>query len=142
MSDLLAPPRPRTDRRAIAAGQAVAAAIAPLIAVVMTAAITADPGTVDRITVANAHPYQLAIDVSAAGERATLAVGTVERERRAVFEEIVDQGERWVFRFSYGGASAGELTITRDELRRANWTIGTPPDAEARLRAAGLAPSA
>ena len=142
MSDLLAPPRPRADRRAVVAGQAGAAALAALIAAVLTAAVTADPGTVDRITVVNPHPYQLAIDVAGEGDRSTMAVGTVERERRAVFEEVIDQGDRWVFRFSYGGAAAGEVAVTRDDLRRSGWTIETPPDAEARLHGAGLAPSA
>lgn len=142
MSDLLAPPRPRSDRRALVAGQSVAAALAALVAVLLTSGLTADPATVDRVTVVNPYPYQLAIDVAGAGERSTMAVGTVERERRAVFERVVDQGDVWVFRFSYAGAVAGEVTVERDELRRANWTIETPAGTEARLRGAGLAPSA
>ena len=112
------------------------------LSAVLTAGVTAVPGTVDRITVVNPHPYQLAIDVAGQGERATMAVGTVARERRAVFEEVVDQGDRWVFRFSYGGADAGEVVVSRDDLRRSGWTIQTPAGSEARLRAAGLAPSA
>lgn len=142
MSDLLAPPRPQADRRAVVIGQAVGAAVAALIAIVLTAGITTDPGTVDRISVTNPHPYQLAITVRGADERSTMTVGTVGRERRAVFEEVVDQRDRWIFRFSYGGAAAGEVAVTREDLRRGDWTIETPPDAEARLRAAGLAPSA
>ncbi len=52
--------------------------------------------------------------------------------------QILDPGPRWVFRFSYGGFVTGELALTRDELRRAGWTLTIPTEVGDRLVAAGF----
>lgn len=103
---------------------------------------TGEPRTFRRLTLQNPTPYLVNVDVSRRGRDGWLDVGSFRRERTRTVEELADQGPQWVFRFSYGGVEAGDLTVSRDQLAREGWRISVPSSVGERLRHAGLAESA
>jgi hypothetical protein len=54
---------------------------------------------------------------------------------------VIDQGEQWVFRFTYGGVDGGELVVPRTELEASGWKVTVPQQFAERMRAAGVGPS-
>ena len=54
---------------------------------------------------------------------------------------MLEQGDTWIFTFSYAGARATELRLSRDALAAADWTVTVPDSVGAALEAAGLDPS-
>ena len=135
---LLPPARPRP--RHVLAG-VLAAALVAAVAVVAAAALR-DPANVVHLSIQNGTDYQVNVEVKGAGDNAWLDLGDVGRGRTTTLEQIADQGAQWVFRFSYGGVDAGELTVSRADLARARWTLVVPPTVGTRLHDAGLRPSA
>ncbi len=101
-----------------------------------------DMPTYRQLTVENPAPYIINVDVTSAERDGWLHVGIVRREGRQTFEGLADPGDQWAFRFSYGGAAVGELSVSRDQLAREGWTITVPAEAAERLRHAGVSESA
>ena len=98
------------------------------------------PAFVERITFVNRGPYD--IHVEASGDRETwTSVTTADRDSTSVGLKVIDQGPIWIFRFTAQGRDGGEVRTTRDELRRASWTIEIPEAVTDRLRDAGASPT-
>ena len=138
MNAVLTPPRSRSPRLVDLIGFAVAIAVAFPVSQLASG----EPSTLRRLTVHNPTPYMINVDVTGAERDGWLDVGVFPRERSRTVEELVDQGRQWVVRFSYGGVEAGELTVSRDQLARDNWTITIPSAVGESLRQAGLSESA
>jgi hypothetical protein len=111
-----------------------------LVMVFWVVACAGPPPRVDRITIANPTGYDLNVDVSAPERSGWLPVAIVEARSEEVTEEVIDQGEVWVFRFSHWGDPVGELSITRDELEGAGWGLEVPEEVEERLQQMGRPP--
>lgn len=122
-----------------------------LVTLVVAWASDATPAVVHRIEIVNPTLFQVEIDVrpattgGALGDGSSggssggwLALGGVRRESSRTVEEILDQGDRWLFRFSYGGVYAGEVQLSRSQLR----TVTVPGSVGDRLAEAGFTPSA
>jgi hypothetical protein len=141
MGPVLTEPRPALGgRRRLLEGIAAGAAVVVLLMVTWLA--NDSPSFVDRVTVVNRTEYSVEAEVAGRGERGWLGLGTVEHGRSATFEQVVDQGTVWVFRFSYGDVPGGEIVVDRPVLERQGWRIEVPAQVATRLRAAGLGPSA
>ncbi len=122
-------------------GRVVAVALA--IAVLFVGSSFLDPARlVPRLTAVNPGPYQVNLEIGRPGSAGWSDLGTVGRASTKVIEEVVDEGSSWVFRFSYGRVPAGELTVSRTQLKGDGWKFTVPPEIFERLRAAGLPPSA
>lgn len=67
-----------------------------------------------------------------------VAVGTVQRATTSTFEEIVDQGDAWIFRFSTQGEDSGELQVARQQLERDGWRIRVPAEVGEQLAVEGV----
>lgn len=141
MPDVLLRPEPRTARRGSVAGAAVLACAVALMLMIAVAQITTLPSGVD-LEVVNPHPYHLNVAVSDARGAGWLSVGTVRRNRAAAYQEVIDQGVTWRFRFTYAGVEAGEVIVNRGTLQHGGWTLTVPDHIAERLAAEGLAPSA
>lgn len=136
--------RSRPTRRPIRGSVlcAVACLAAVTIAVAELAPALAGPAHVPRLRIVNPTAYHLNIDTTDHASGAWLDLGTVGRERSKTVEQVLDQGDRWVIRFSYGGVEAGQIVLSSAQLQAARWVVEAPADASGRLRDAGFAPSA
>jgi hypothetical protein len=139
-------PRTRTQPRSTplrtprpAAGLSLA--IALLVGLRLAPALEVGP-FIPRLTVDNPTPFAVNLQVAGPPGQGSSDVGTVGRETQDVVEQVLDAGDRWVFRFSYGGVDAGEVELSRAVLRAAGWRLSVPPEVAGRLAAAGLTPSA
>ena len=94
-----------------------------------------------RITIENPLPYLINVEVTGVRRDGWFDLGAVGREQTKVVQEVVDQGDKWVFRFSYGGVEGGELLMGRHDLANAGWKITVPAAVADRLRDAGLSES-
>ncbi len=130
--------RPTLARAGLWAGIAAAS----LLSLVVLLESASEPGRVAALTVTNPSPYQVNVEVSAAGDDRWLDLGAVDRERDRTIEELFDFGATWVFRFASGGVDGGRLEVARTALHAAGWKITVPPDVAERFAAAGLKPSA
>lgn len=134
------PYRARTGLRSATLGLA-AGGIAVALLLVLSARLVDDPDRVARVRVTNPTTYQLEVSVGSPERTGAQNLGTVQRDSSRQFDELLDQGERWLFRFSYGGVSAGETVVTRAQLERDRWTVSAPPAASELLAAEEMVPS-
>jgi hypothetical protein len=112
-----------------------------LVMVLWVAACAGPPPRVDRITIVNQTGYDLDVDVAGPERGGWLPVAIVEAHSERVAEEVIDQGEVWVFRFSHWGDPVGELSLTRAELEGASWRVEVPAEVEERLQRLARPPS-
>ena len=134
-------PRPAPARRTGTALLVLGAGVVvALLALALMSAVDS-PDRVSRVTIDNPHEWAATVEVAALGSDDWLGLGTVGRQARQDFEEVLDQGGQWRFRFSYAGTQGGELTISRSELDGRDWTLTVPDSFPERMRAAGLAPT-
>jgi hypothetical protein len=112
-----------------------------VVALLWLAACSGPPPRVDRITIVNPTDYDLNVDVAGPERGSWLPVAIVEAGSEDITEEVIDQGEVWVFRFLHWGDPVGELSLSRDELLRDDWRVEVPGDVEERLQQLGRPPS-
>ena len=133
------PPLP-TRVRTAQVGLAFTVAVVVLLAA-LTISLSRGPSFVPRVTIDNPTVYRLQVDVGSPGESGGLNLGVLPRAGATTVEEVVDRGESWEFRFSYGGQTGGAVTVSRDQLDQEGWRLTVPLQVEERLREAGLPPS-
>jgi hypothetical protein len=103
------------------------------VVVLLVAPLLRTPAHVDRITIDNPHPWPANVEVSAPGDDGWLGVGAVDQQDENGFDAVVDQGDRWIFRFSYAGEHT-ELHVTQRQLERGDWHVTVPDELARRLR--------
>ena len=108
-----------------------------VVALLWLAACAGPPARVDRITIVNPTGYDLDVDVAGPERDGWIPAAIVEAGSERVAEEVIDQGEVWVFRFLHWGDPAGELSVTRAELEGDGWQVEVPEEVEARLQQLG-----
>ena len=143
MSSVVSPSRPAPARRIppkVAAGVALAIAVMAVCLVLVSR--SGSPGQVATVTVANNTPYNIEVSVGKPGSDRRIGLGTARREDRSVFEGVIDQGEQWIFHFSYGGADAGTATLDSEALVAAGFVVDVPATIVDRLTSLGFNPSA
>jgi hypothetical protein len=101
------------------------------------AACSGLPPTVERITIANPTGYALDVDVTSEDRSGWLSVAIVEARSEDVAQDVIDQGDVWIFRFVHWGDPVGELRLTRAELERNGWRVEVPAEVEVRLQEQG-----
>jgi hypothetical protein len=97
--------------------------------------------TIEAITVVNGTNYDLGVDVTDEDREAWLPLATVEAQAERTSEEVIDQGNTWIFRFIHWGEPIGELSLSRSELERDGWRVEVPQDVAERLTNLGRPPS-
>jgi hypothetical protein len=93
------------------------------------------------VSIVALNPTAFAANVDVRGDQRDGWVGlaTVQPESDATVRDVLDQGERWIFRFSYSGYEE-EIELTRVDLDRARWRVEIPAGFEAELRSRGVPP--
>ncbi|MDQ3569191.1 MAG: hypothetical protein M3396_00910 [Actinomycetota bacterium] len=132
-----APLRRRSDILVVLTGALV---LVGVVAVLVPATKTA--GHVASITITNPHRWPAGVEAAAENRQGWVGIGAVDASGTRAFEEVLDQGRVWVFRFSYAGVDGGELVVSRAELEGSQWKVTVPDEFANRLGAAGLGPSA
>lgn len=131
---------PRSDSRARVLNSALLILVAAGIGLFLLGASCSEDDVVDRVTIVNRTPFDVDVQLSDAKKETWLILSRAGRESSTVSELVRDVGPTWVFRFHYGGRDVGEVTIERDELRRARWRLEVPSDVADRMRELGFEP--
>jgi hypothetical protein len=88
---------------------------------------------VDEVTVVNDTDYSANVDVTGRARDGWVDLTAVQPDSTTTVEEVIDQGEVWIFRFDYVGKHEEEVEVTRGELERNDWTVEVPESFEQRL---------
>ncbi len=94
---------------------------------------------VERVAIVNETVYDASVAVSG-DEGGWLGLTTVTAQDTREVREVIDQGETWTFRFSYGRHDPVELRVSRDELADSDWVVEVPVEFEENLRDEGVPP--
>jgi hypothetical protein len=89
---------------------------------------------VDHVKIVNDTDYSANVDLTNTTRDGWLSLTVVEAHSTRRVNEVIDQGEIWVFRFDYVGKHHEEVELSRAELERNEWTIVVPQSFEQRLR--------
>lgn len=96
---------------------------------------------VERVVLVNPTEYDVLVDVRSADGKSWLGLGIAKRDSETLVQEVIDQGETWVFRFSYVGEHLGQDRISRSDLVRNRWRYEIPERVGETLKEKGYAPS-
>ena len=95
---------------------------------------------VDEVTIVNDTEYLANVDVTDKPGDGWLPLTVVEPQSTTAVEEVIDQGEVWIFRFDYIGKYEEEVEMSRRELEESDWTVEVPQSFEQRLLDLGVPP--
>jgi hypothetical protein len=140
MNQLLIEPAPANVRRVgpIARKLGVVLAAAGMLALGLL--LARGPDFVDHVRVTNDSGYDLNVDVTGAERDGWLPISVATGGSTTTTKDVVDQRDTWIFRFSYAGNRAGEVSVSRTDLERRGWSVVVPPAVATRLRAEGILP--
>jgi hypothetical protein len=99
-----------------------------------------DVSFVDSITIVNDTVYPAEAEVTGEDRNGWLRLTLAQQGAETTVEEVIDQGETWIFRFDYIGKHEEEVEISRQELEQDDWTIEVPSSFEQSLRDLGVPP--
>jgi hypothetical protein len=129
-------------RRPVRRTELVGVALTVLLgiaAIVAMASALRVPAHVDEVTFDNPHEWPATIRATDGEADGWHGIGVVDRETEHTFQEIIDQGDTWVFRFSYAGEVA-EVRVSGAQLAEDRWQLRVPDEFADALRAAGVEP--
>ncbi len=101
--------------------------------VVLLGSCSGPSPTVAEVMIVNGTPFDLDVEVNGGDRGSWLPVAIAEAGSTAAAQEVIDQGEVWIFRFRHWGDPVGELSLTRDELERSGWKVKVPERVSQRL---------
>jgi hypothetical protein len=93
-----------------------------------------DVSFIAEVTIVNDTEYPAHVDVTDGTGDEWMGLTSVDPQSTMTVEEVIDQGEMWVFRFDYIGKYQEEVEVSRRELEQNGWTIDVPSSFEQRLR--------
>lgn len=134
----LARPAPRSRQRRRDVLLTIVTVAAGSVLIAGASVLLADPERVDPI-VENPTRYPVHVEVRPAEGGGRLGLGTVLPGASKTFPRVIDQGERWLFEYSYGGVDSPPVEVSGEELT--NGTVVVPDSFAEQLGDAGLAPS-
>jgi hypothetical protein len=117
--------RPRRSTRGNEWLSHLAAVLVAVAALVASTRLLALPSVVDRVTVENPTRYDVSVSVTDTERDGWMPVGIAPPRATTTFDQIVDHGDVWIFRFSAEGRGA-EVQLTRRELEAVQWRVQVP----------------
>ncbi len=130
----------RTHNTRLGVG-AIVLGLVTAVALALVVGRSAGPAKVARLTFENPTVYAIEIEVSPGTATGWTPAGSVRQGSTVDVEEVTDQGDVWLFRFTSQGETGGELRLTRSELEASGWRIVIPPEVGTRLADAGAPPT-
>jgi hypothetical protein len=141
MNQLLTEPAPAKDRRVAPVARGVGVVLACAVMIGVGLWLVREPTFVERVEIRNPTGYDLNVDVTGAGRDGWLPISVATGGgTTTVTNDVVDQDDTWIFRFTYAGRHAGEIRLTRAQLEGNNWRFVVPDQVAERLRANGVLP--
>jgi len=128
--------RAPSTRASVLAAAALVVGIA--LALVLGTRLLEGPRFVERVRIVNETEYDVNASVSGDDQR-LLGLGYVEGGSDLTVRSVIDEGDAWIFEFSYGGTRAAAISMSRSDLEHADWTVEVPAAAEERLDREGYA---
>jgi hypothetical protein len=125
--------------RAGAAGLTVAG-VAALALVVGASTMLVPPAHVPAVTVANPTAWYADVSVSS-GTGGWVVLGPVAPGESRRLADVLDVGDSWAFRFTYGDGVEAVATFDRAELAQSSWEVTVPEEFSQQAQEAGLVPS-
>jgi hypothetical protein len=116
-------------------------AVVAVLGLVIVSRLVPGPATVDRVTIRNGTEYDLDVGAAASDHDGWTPVGIAHAHSDRTFEQVIDHGGEWVFRFTGQGRDGGEEQITRAELETNDWVFTVPDAVGERIGATGAPPS-
>jgi hypothetical protein len=95
---------------------------------------------VDELSIINNTEYSANVEVTDGDREGWLRLNSLEPNSTTVIEDVIDQGEIWIFRFDYLGRYQVEMEVPSSELAQNDWSIEVPQSFEQDLRDMGLPP--
>lgn len=137
MQPVMTRPRPARVRvaRETLAALGILAGFGLLIALLLV--LVRDPTTVSRLTVVNDTGSLVEVEAASAGGGGWVALGAVDPGRSHSYADVLDQGDRWRFRFTSGRAGSGPIERTRQRLEADGWRMTIPEEVGRKLEAGG-----
>jgi hypothetical protein len=136
------PAPPRSQGNFVAVAVAVIAAISGFALLLLIMPALRLPASVDMVTISNPHPWDVEVELGRPDGSRWIGLGRVGRESTSTFQSVIDPGDQWVLRFSYGGIHQGEVAVRRAEVKQAGWKLTIPDEFAERMRGAGETPTA
>ena len=131
----------RTHSKVRLGAGAVVLGLLTVIALTLAVGRSGGPATVARLTFENPTVYAIDIEVSPGTATGWTPAGSVRQQSTVDVEEVTDQGDVWLFRFTGQGKTGGELRLSRSELEASGWRIVIPAEVGTRLADAGAPPT-
>lgn len=118
--------------------EVVALAVVAVLTFAAGLALNTGPERVDAVSITNPTDYRIGVTVSPATGGPGAALPAVEEQGVRTYRDVLDQGDRWLFRFTSQGFAAGEVVVDRGVLDSRDWVVDVPIEVADRLRAAGV----
>jgi hypothetical protein len=96
---------------------------------------------VESLRVDNPHAWLASVEVRGEGDESWMPLGLVPPGGQASFDQVLDMGPAWEFRFSYAGTEGATVVVDRELLVEESWVVTVPDSFAARMEAEDLAPS-
>ena len=121
----------------------------PLIALVVVGALLCaamayelrDPDVVARLTMENPSQLDVNVSVQPSPSGSRLVLPTVGANSTATSNDVLDQGDEWLFSFSSGGVDGGTLRVSRAKLAAGDWRVEIPESVVQRLQTGTYVPA-
>jgi hypothetical protein len=91
------------------------------------------------VVIDNPTAFNANVDVTGSSRDGWVGLATVEAGSETTVQEVLDQGDTWIFRAGYSGYEQ-EIELSREELERARWRVTIPATFESELRQRGIQP--
>ena len=96
-----------------------------------------EPSRVSSLTFSNPSNYDVTVDVTSKDHGGWLPLAVLDQGTNREYQDVLDQGDTWIFRFRAQGVDGGEAAVSRQDLAASGWKYAVPNDVIQRLQAAG-----
>lgn len=107
----------------------IAPAILVVAALVLVVNLSRSMPARDDVTVVNRSGATVTLDATDRSRDGWVGVGSVDAHDRITAQDVIDQGDVWVFRLMVGPDRIGEIRRTAAQLEASGWKLSIPADA-------------
>ena len=111
-----------------------------LLALFLTGPLVRGPRFVSRVTIENPSQHTITVSATTRAHDGWTVVGVAAARTSTSFDEVIDQGDTWVFRARGNIGPPVEFEVPRADLERSRWRVTVPDEVERQLRSSGASP--